>query len=102
MNYKQIVERISLIRSRKNIKPKPFGEMLGNSETYFYKIENQSITLSVPKLLEVLELLEIETEEFFYNDLDNFKQDKEMISLFKSLSSENKEMVVGLMKSLKK
>ena len=75
--------------------------MLGNSDTYFYKVEDRSIILSVPKLCEVLETLEIETEEFFYNDLDNYKRDKEILEITKSLSKEELEALILLLKRKK-
>ena len=69
MNYNEIIERLSLIRTRKNLSAREFGRMLGNSDTYFYKVEDGSIIINLPKFLEMLETLEIDTEEFFYNDL---------------------------------
>ena len=72
--------------------------MLGNSETYFYKIEDNSIILNVPKLLEVLEALNISTEEFFYDDLDNYKRDKEILQITKSLTKEELEALILLLK----
>ena len=98
MDYKQIVERLSLIRTRKNLSSREFGMMLGNSETYFYKIEDNSIILNVPKLLEVLEALNISTEEFFYDDLDNYKRDKEILQITKSLTKEELEALILLLK----
>ena len=98
MDYKQIVERLSLIRTRKNLSSREFGMMLGNSETYFYKIEDNSIILNVPKLLEVLEALNISTEELFYDDLDNYKRDKEILQITKSLTKEELEALILLLK----
>lgn len=69
MNYNEIIERLSLVRTRKNLSAREFGRMLGNSDTYFYKVEDGSIIINLPKFLEMLETLEIDTEEFFYNDL---------------------------------
>ena len=101
MDYKQIVERLSLIRTRKNLSAREFGHMLGNSDTYFYKVENGSIILNVPKLCEILETLEIETEEFFYNDFENYKRDKEILEITKSLSKEELEALILLLKRKK-
>ena len=98
MDYKQIIERLSLIRARKNLSSREFGRMLGNSNTYFYKVEDGSIILSLPKLMEMLEALEIKTEEFFYNDFDNYKKDKEILEITKSLSTEELEALILLLK----
>ena len=101
MNYKQIIERLSLIRTRKNLSSREFGRMIGNSDTYFYKIEDGSIILNLPKLLEILEALEISTEEFFYDDFENYKKDKELLSITKSLSKEELGALVVLLKRKK-
>ena len=98
MNYKQIVERLSLIRTRKNLSSRELGLMLGNSDTYFYKVEDGSIVLNVPKLCEILEALEVDTEEFFYDDFDNYKKDKEFLGITKSLSTEELEALILLLK----
>lgn len=98
MDYKEIVQRISLIRTKKNLSSREFGRMLGNSDTYFYKVEDGSIILSVPKLVEILEALEIDTEEFFYKDLENYKKDKEILEITKSLSKEELEALNLLLK----
>lgn len=98
MNYKQIVERLSLIRTRKNLSSRELGLMLGNSDTYFYKVEDGSIVLNVPKLCEILEALEVDTEEFFYDDFDDYKKDKELLGITKSLSKEELEALILLLK----
>ncbi len=62
--------------------------MLVNSDTYFYKVESGSIIINLPKLIDILNALEVSTEEFFYNDIENYKNDKETIELKKHLSKE--------------
>lgn len=101
MDYKQIIERLSLIRTRKNLSSREFGRMLGNSDTYFYKVEDGSIIISLPKLLEMLEALEIDTEEFFYNDYDNYKRDKQILVITKTLSNEELDAMILLLKRKK-
>ena len=98
MEYKEIVDRLSLIRTSKNLSARELGLMLGNSETYFYKIENGSIILTLPKFLEILNTLEISTEEFFYDDFQNYKIDKEQLKIIKSLSKEELQALTLLLK----
>lgn len=101
MDYKQIVERLSLIRTSKNLSSREFGRMLGNSDTYFYKVEDGSIILSMPKFCEVLDALEVSTEEFFYNDFNNYKRDKEILEITKGLTKEEFEALILLLKRKK-
>lgn len=98
MTYKQIVERLSLIRTEANLSARELGLRLGNSETYFYKIENGSIILSTPKLLEVLELLGVSTQHFFYDDYQRYEKDQELLKITKSLTSEELDSLIVLLK----
>lgn len=101
MTYKQIIERLSFLRTKKNMSAREFGIILGNSDTYFYKVEDGSIIINLPKFLEMLEALEIDTEQFFYNDLENYKKDKEILDLTKNLSKEELEALILLLKRKK-
>lgn len=96
MDYRHIIERLSLIRTKKNLSSRELGRILGNSDTYFYKVEDKSIILNLPKFLEILETLEIGTEEFFYEDFENYEKDKEMLKFIKSLSKEEFDALVTL------
>ena len=98
MNYKQIIERLSLIRTRKNLSSRELSLMLGNSDTYFYKVEDGSIVLSVPKLLEILETLEVSTEEFFSDDFENYSKNTDILKMTKSLSKDQLNAFMLLLK----
>lgn len=101
MDYKQIIERLSLIRTKNDLTARKFGRMLGNSDTYFYKIEDGSIVLSLPKFLEMLEALNITPEQFFYDDLDNYENDQQLLSLIKTLSKDERDALTLLLKRKK-
>lgn len=101
MEYKDIIERLSLIRTRKNLSSRKFGRLLGNSDTYFYKVEDGSIILNLPKFLEILDTLDVKPEEFFYADFDSYKRDKEILEITKPLSKEELEALVILLKRKK-
>lgn len=99
MEYKNIVERLSQIRTVKKLSSRELGLMIGKSDTYFYKIENQSIKLSVLKLLEILETLEVDTEKFFYKDFYNYEEDMKILSLIKSMPESKKQNLIELLKN---
>lgn len=98
MDYQEVIERLKTIRMRKHLSAKDLGKMLGNSYTYFYKVEDGSIILSVPKLLEVLQLLDVSVEEFFHDDMDNYRLDKEILELSKSIAKPEVDTMLHLMK----
>lgn len=98
MDYKEIVQRLSLIRTRKNMSSIELSKLLGNSNTYFYKVEGGSIILNIPKLLEILEVLGVSTEEFFYKDFDNYENDINVLNAIKKLSREELDSLLILLK----
>lgn len=49
-------------------------------------------------LLEILEALELKTEEFFYDDFSNYEKDRNILEITKSLSKEEFEALVILLK----
>lgn len=68
MYYKQIVNRLTDLRVKKNLTARELGKRLGNSDTYVYKVEDCTIVLSVPKFLEILKILDVSIEEFFLGE----------------------------------
>ena len=99
MDYKNIVEKLSQIRTSKGLSSRELGLMIGKSDTYFYKIENQSIKLSVLKLLEILETLEIDTEKFFYKDFYNYEKDMKILSLIKTMPENKRQNLLELLEN---
>lgn len=71
LTYKEIVNRLSYFRVRKNLSARELALRMGHSETYFYKVENGSIVLNLPTFLSVLEVLEVSTAVFLC-DTRNF------------------------------
>ncbi len=101
MDYKQILERLSAIRAKKNLSAMELGKILGNSDTYIYKIEDGSIILSVPKLLEILEVLEVPVEEFFYKNIQQYREDMEVQNILRTLSKEEFKALMLLLERKK-
>lgn len=87
---------MSLLRTKKKLSSRELGGMIGNSDTYFTRLNNT--ILNLPKFLEILEALEISTEKFFYEDLDKYKKDKELLEVLHSLSKEELDALIILLK----
>lgn len=99
LSKKEIIERISYFRTQKNISAYKLGMELGHSKTYFYRIESGEIQLTLDMLLEVLEILQVTTTEFFYPTLK--EDDKVLLNMIENLSPENKQTILDLIKKLK-
>ena len=99
LSKKEIIERIGYFRNLKRISAYKLGMELGHSKTYFYRIESGEIQLTLDILLDVLEILQVTTTEFFCPMLT--KEDKNVLETFNSLSSDSKQTILDLMKKLK-
>jgi len=99
LSKKEIIERIGYFRSQRNISAYKLGIELGHSKTYFYRIESGEIQLTVDMLLEILDVLQVTTTEFFCPTLK--EDDKALLDMIGDLSQENKQTIMDLIKKLK-
>ena len=98
LSKKEIIERIGYFRNLKNITAYKLGIELGHSKTYFYRIESGEIQLTVDMLLEILDILQVTTTEFFSPIKE---EDKALLDMISNLSAENKQTIIDLIKRLK-
>lgn len=99
LSHKEIIDRIDYFRTKKNISAYKLGMLLGHSKTYFYRIESGEIQLTLNNFLEILEILNISTSEFFSPIIE--EQDKLLFEKIKNLSPDNKRTISELLKNLK-
>lgn len=99
LSKKEIIERIGYFRNLRKISAYKLGMQLGHSKTYFYRIESGEIQLTLDIFLEVLEILQVTTTEFFCPTLK--EDDKVLLDMIGSLSIENKQTIMDLIKKLK-
>lgn len=99
LSKKEIIERIGYFRNQRNISAYKLGIELGHSKTYFYRIESGEIQLTIDMLLEVLDILQVTTTEFFCPTLK--EDDKVLLDMIDNLSPENKNTIIDLVKKLK-
>ncbi len=99
LSKKEIIERIGYFRNLRKISAYKLGLELGHSKTYFYRIESGEIQLTLDMLLEVLDILQVSTTEFFCPALKT--EDLVVLDLIDGLSKENKQTIIDLVKKLK-
>ena len=99
LSKQEIIERIGYFRNKRNISAYKLGIELGHSKTYFYRIESGEIQLTVDMLLEILDILQVTTTEFFSPIIK--EEDKLLLDMINSLSSENKQTIIDLIKKLR-
>lgn len=76
MTIKEIINRIGYARNQANLSAREVGLRMGMSEQYLSKVEGGHITLSVEKLLQILEICEFPIERFFSTDITKHETNK--------------------------
>lgn len=97
LSNKEILYRIGYFKNLKNISSYKLGLLLGHSETYFYRIESGKIQLTMPTFLEVLDILEVTTSEFFCPFIE---EDKALIEKLQKTSEKNKTIINDILDKL--
>ncbi|MBR4407651.1 MAG: hypothetical protein IKT27_05000 [Clostridia bacterium] len=54
------------------------------------------MSMSLDTFLEMLEIIGVTTEKFFYADIENYEKDMEILQAFKSLSKKDVDYVEDL------
>lgn len=100
MNMKDLINRISYFRVKKNLSARELSLQIGKAGGYINKLESYDFNLPVPVLLDILEALEVSAEEFFYLGQDYNKDTKELLHKFNKLSDANKQTIIDLVNKL--
>lgn len=93
-----VLNRIGYIRNKSNLSARELSLRLGMSPQYITKIENELWTLSVKKLLEILENCDCSFEKFAYHNIENYDIDMEILTLLKNMNKEKKEQLLAFLK----
>ena len=99
LRKEEILNRIGYFRNLRNISAYKLGLELGHSKTYFYRVESGEIALTLDMLLDILDILQVTTTEFFCPSLKD--DDKILLEMINNLSPENKQTILDLVKKLK-
>ena len=101
MNLDELTFRIGYFRNRKNLSARELSLRLGKSPKYINQIECRNFNLSVPVLLDIINVLEISCAEFFAENYTSYQQDKEITEILNKLSADRKRSFLDLMKNTK-
>lgn len=98
MDKKEIALRLSYFRNEKNLSARELSLMVGKSENYINKLENNNFNLPVNVLFDILSALEVEPEEFFAHNFKTYKRDNELYNLISAMPSDKKENLIQFIK----
>ena len=104
MEVKELINRISYIRTRSNLSARKLSLMIGKGESYIHQLKSalgtdNQFAPTFETLMEILEACNTTVEEFFYYDIPSYKNEKHLIDIMRTL---NEEQVKGLISLLKK
>ena len=101
INYEEVISRLGYFRNKANLSAREVSLRLGYTEQFIKRIESKKIALKVKTLLDFCEIVEITPQDFFYLGQEYNKDDKNILELFGTLSNENKQIVIDLIKKLR-
>ncbi len=90
-----------MMRTRAGLSARELSGRIGKSKTYIAKLDNSDLTMPQKVLLDAIEVCGSTPEEFFFENITNYKEAKELFELYKTLSNKNKVRVKDLMRNLK-
>ena len=97
MSIKEIIERISLIRTKANLSARELSLIIGKNPAYISQLENTSrFEPSLSTLLDILLVCNVSVEEFFYHDMQQYQNDLKLLKFFSSLSEKQKDAILHL------
>ena len=68
MNYNEIGKRIRIYRKARNLSQEQLAEKIGISPTHMSHIETGSTKLSLPVLVDLARILEVQTDKLLFED----------------------------------
>lgn len=97
MDKQDIIERIGYFRTKAKLSQKALSMDIDMNIGYINRLESKKDFLpSVEVLFKIIKNCGITEEEFFYSDIENYEQDKQIISKLKGLSHEKREALLKL------
>lgn len=99
--YEDILNRMGFFMDKANLSARQTSLRLGYSEQFMKRIFNKSVELKLSTFLDFLELVDITPQDFFYIGKNFNRENKNILEMFNSLSTDNQQTIIDLMKKLK-
>lgn len=98
MDKKEIIARIGYFRTKAKLSQKALSSDIDMNISYINRLESKKDFLpSVEVLLRIIEACRISEEEFFYSDIQNYEEDKEILNKIKDLPPEKRQALLKLL-----
>lgn len=97
MNLDDVIERIGILRIRANLSARALSVKIGKNPGYINRLETQKdFVPTITVLFDIIEVCGSTPEEFFYENMFEYKTDKQAFEFFKNLTEKQKQAIMNL------
>ncbi|MBE7091533.1 MAG: helix-turn-helix transcriptional regulator [Clostridiales bacterium] len=98
MDAKGIIDRIGYFRTKAKLSQKALSMEIDMNVGYINRLESKRDFLpSVDVLFKIITACGITVEEFFYENVERYAEDKQILAKLKDLSAEKREALLRLL-----
>ena len=98
MDLNEIIDRIGQLRTRAGLSARELSIRIDKNEAYINRLESKrNFEPSISVINDIAQACGSSLEEFFYYDINQFKNDKEIIELLKKVPAEKKKAWIELL-----
>ena len=101
ITYDEVINRVGYFRTKANLSLRETSMRLGYNPQFMKTIEDKTIELKVKTLLDFFDIVDITPQDFFFLGKEYNKEDKNLLEIFSTLSNDNKQIIIDLIKKLK-
>ena len=102
LTMQDIIDRVVFFRWQKKLSAKELSLRIGKAEDYISKLESRNFNLPTFVLLEILNALEVEANEFFSKDYKNYVVNKRIVNAIEGLSDRQRMLILELLEGYNK
>ncbi len=100
MDNKEIIKRLGIVRNKSNLSARELSLRIGMSPQYISQVESGRISLSIEKLITILEVCDCPIDKFFYKNFEDYDIDMSLIKEIKSLPSKKKLTLLDFLNNI--
>ncbi len=98
MDLKDVIQRIGYFRNRANLSARALSLDIDKNPAYITKLEVGEFEPSMQVVLDIIETCGTTPEEFFYENVNSYKLDKENLQIIEKLNESKKTALKELLK----
>lgn len=101
MDYYEIGQRIRKFRKTHNLSQEKLAEKIGISVTHMSHIETGNTKLSLPVLVSLAEVLDVQTDELLFSKTSRGTVNEKIVTILDGCSTQQLNIIADVIKSTK-